>query len=132
MTGKNFLATATGLLFAFLIVFFFYWAGMTLFPHPNEFKPTTQEEWEELMMSFPIGSLLFVALGHGIGVFVGGLIANRIDKNSIMGYLVIFLLMFVITGTNALAYPHPLWFKITDVSMVVTGGFLAWRYLKWK
>ena len=62
----------------------------------------------------------------------GGIVANRIEKTSIIGFLVIFLLMFVTTTTNALAYPHPTWFKIADIGAVLLGGLVAWRMLKWK
>ena len=132
MKGKTFLATALGLMVSFATVFFFEWIGMKLFPVPKHTKPNNIEEWEAIMATFPIGTFLSVALGHGIGVFLGGITANRIDKHSIIGYLVIFLLMFVTTATNALAYPHPTWFKIADIGAVLLGGLLAWRLLKWK
>ncbi len=132
MKGKTFLATAVGLLVSFATVFALEWIGLKLFPIPKHPKPTNIEEWEAIMATFPIGTFISVAIGHGLGVLFGGIVANRIEKTSIIGFLVIFLLMFVTTATNALAYPHPTWFKIADIGAVLLGGLVAWRMLKWK
>jgi hypothetical protein len=132
MKGITFLATAVGLLVSFATVFLLEWVGLQFFPIPKHPKPSSIEEWEAIMATFPIGAFWLVALGHGLGVLFGGLAVNRIDKNSIIGYLIVFLLMFVTTATNALAYPHPTWFKVVDICAVLFGGFIAWRFLKWK
>ena len=132
MKGRTFLATAVGLAVSFVCVFLFEMIGMKIFPAPSHPKPQNIEEWEAIMATFPIGAFIMVALGHGTGVFLGGLIANRIDRSSIIGFLVIFLLMFVTTVGNVLAYPHPTWFRITDICFVLLGGFAAWRALKWQ
>lgn len=132
MKGRTFLATAVGLGISFVCVFLFEMIGMKLFPVPKHPKPQNIEEWEAIMATFPIGAFIMVAAGHGIGVFLGGLVANRIDKSSIIGFLVIFLLMFVTTAGNVLAYPHPMWFRVTDIVVVILGGLAAWRVLKWQ
>lgn len=131
MKARTFLATAGGLATSFITVFLIESLSLIIFPNENHSKPKNMEEWELLMKSIPVGALLLIALAHGIGVLLGGFVANRIDRTSIIGFLVIFLLMFVSTTSNVLAFPHPLWFQITDISVVIVSGLITWKILKW-
>jgi hypothetical protein len=85
-----------------------------------------------MMASIPVGALITVSIGHGLSVLAGAFVINRIEASAMVGMLILFVLILVSTIMNLVALPHPLWFMITDIALVILGGLLSWKLFNWK
>jgi hypothetical protein len=131
MKLKTFLATGAGIIIAYATIFLVEMLGMNLFPSDEKFKPTNLEELKRLIENIPVMALMIIALGHGLAIFLAGVTVNKIEPNSIVGYLVIFLLLLFGTISNLYMIPHPIWFVVTDLAVFSAGALAGWKLLKW-
>ena len=132
MNFRTFSATLVGLFVSILTIYIMEMVGMKLFPPAEKFTITSVEDLKKMFESLPVMALVLVAIGHGLAVFLGGFTANKMHPGSIVGFIVLFSLMAFFTISNLFSLPHPLWFIITDITLLVIGGLAAWRLLKWE
>jgi hypothetical protein len=132
MNFRSFGATLAGISVAFLLIYLMEMLGMQLFPPEKKFKPENLVQLKELLASIPIAALIVVILAHGCAVLAGAWVINRIEPSAQVGLLVFFLLIFVSTAMNLLTLPHPFWFEVTDMAVVLVSGLIAWRTINWK
>ncbi len=118
---KPFLATFLGLIATFAATSGLVALTHVLFPIPAELM-TGDEVNIELI---PTVSYVGVALAHGLGLLIGLLVARSIDKMTI--YPLYILAGFFLLGTvaNLYAIPHPLWFAIADIGIMLIIGFFV-------
>lgn len=129
---KTLLATIVGLIVSFIVVFAMEFLSMTLFPSPEKIDPTNVEALKTLIQHIPIAALLMILLGHGLALFLASYYAFKIQPNSLVPFLIIFIFMLIGTISNLAMIPHPMWFMVADVSTVVVSGLIAWRSFFWK
>lgn len=132
MKLKSFAAAVAGTIVAFITIYLMEMIGMNLFPMKQKLNPTNYEELKLLLSTIPVGAFMMVAIGHGLAVFLGALTINKIHQFALVGFLVMFILILLSTAVNLLALPHPTWFMITDLTLVIGSGLASWRLLKWK
>jgi len=123
---KIFLATFVGLIVAFLSLGLLEIIGHKLFPIPFEIDLTDLASVKEQIAKIPVGSLLSVIIAHGIGLLLGLIVARLIEKKSLIPLAIIALFILVGTITNLSMIPHPMWFMVADISVVVLvgGGYI--------
>ena len=119
---RTFLATLVGLVAAFMVMMAIELLGHKLFPLPFEMNVENAGEIEKNIPLIPLATYNSVIVAHGLGLLVGLLIAMVIDKDT--PYPVYLIGTFLLIGTivNLFSFPHPVWFAIADVGVMLTIG----------
>lgn len=131
MNFKNVLATGAGIIVAFAIIQIMQMIGMKSFPIEPKIEVKNADDFKRLIESIPLGALMIIAIGHGLAVFLGAWATNKLQNTAIVGFVILAVLILVDVATQVIALPHPIWFKVFDISCVVTGGLAGWKLLKW-
>jgi hypothetical protein len=84
-----------------------------------------------MIESIPLGALLIIALGHGLSLFLAAFTINKLQATAIVGFIVVSVVILVDVSTQVIALPHPVWFKIVDISCVIAGVVAGWKLFKW-
>lgn len=129
---KTFLSTIVGVLVSFAVVFGMELLAMTLFPSRIKFERNNIEALKTLIDHVPLAALILVIIGHGLGTYLGAYASYKIQPNSMVGYLVVMILMLIGTISNLAMIPHPMWFMVADVCVILIAGMVAWRKFHWK
>ena len=125
---KSFLATFVGLTGAFVTMIILEIVGHLLFPTPLAVEAAGQSELQANLVNIPTGAYVTVALAHGAGLLVGLLIARAIDRASMIGMYIIAVFLLLGTISNLFQLPHPVWFAILDIAIVlVVGAGILWK-----
>ena len=129
---KNFLATLVGLIVASLTVYIFETLlGHALFPLPEGANPMDMEWIKNNMDQIPMGSKIFVVIGHFMGIVAGMFVAGLISKTSLVPAYIVGGLMLLATLFNIVMLPKELWFTLSDGIMAIV-GFLVGKSLSKK
>ena len=121
-----------GIITCFVIIYAIEMIGMNLFPVKVKINPKNYNEFKALIDSIPLPALIIIIVGHGISLFAGVFVSNKIQNKSTIPFLLVFLVMLMATISNLAMIPHPIWFKIADIGIVCLAGLIAWRALSWK
>ncbi|MCB0401349.1 MAG: hypothetical protein KDD41_04650 [Flavobacteriales bacterium] len=119
-------AALLGLLIGYLVVMGIETLAHFLFPVSVLLTP---ENLEAYMDQIPIGSKLMVILAHLLGGFVAVFTTLKLAKKRLPGYI-IGALFLAFTVMNLVMIPHPVWFAIADVLLVVAGIAAAIKLVK--
>jgi hypothetical protein len=73
--------------------------------------------------TLPSGAFLLVLLGYALGAFSGGYVAGRLAPSGVA--------LVLVTGSimNLLSFPHPGWFRVTSLLVVLVLPVFAARLL---
>ena len=107
---RRIIAVLFGLLVALAIIFATETVLGQLYPLPSAVNLSDSEALTQAMMEMPAAAYLSVLLGWLSGAFVGGFIANRIDRRRGVSGLIVGSLLFLASIANMLMLPHPAWF----------------------
>jgi hypothetical protein len=91
-----------------------------LYPPPANLDLTSAEVLRQYVESLPVAALLIVLAGYGIAGFVGGWLATRLSNTTLLRPAV--AVAAVLLGgsiMNLRAIPHPLWFWLANLLLVV-------------
>lgn len=116
---RTFIAAVIGILIGGTAVWFFEFLGHILFPITEKFDVTNLEELKQMMHKLPTMTLVSVILAQGIGVFVGMLVARLIDKSSLSPLFAVSGVLLLMSAMNLLMIPHPTWFMVADILVLV-------------
>ena len=123
---KNIVAIFGGVIIAVIVVFGVEWIGHSMFPVVENTDYNDPERIAKIVMSLPIGALLFVPLAWFLGSFCGGVVAVLIarDHALIMASIVG---AFILTAAIAtlMAIPHPLWLIIVGIGSIIVSVIIA-------
>lgn len=96
--------------------------GMDLMD-PETLRSAEFREWIE---GLPLSASVLILGAHGIGTFLGCLLAMLISgRRSAWPAAILGALFLAGTVANLLAVPHPAWFAVIDVSVVVGAAAAA-------
>lgn len=132
MTLKNILATAAGVVVAFATIQIMQMIGMKTFPMETKFVVKNADDFKRMIESIPLGALTIIALGHGLSLLLAAFAINKLQATAIVGYVVVSVVILADVATQVIALPHPVWFKVVDISCVLAGGIAGWKLFKWK
>lgn len=116
---KTFLATFVGVIVAMILMMGIQMLGHTLFPVPFEVNPNEPEKMVENMHLIPLGALIVVIMAHGLGLLGGLITARMIDKKTTFPVYIIVGFLMLGTVANLAMIPHPVWFAIADVTVMI-------------
>jgi len=129
---KNILATIVGFIVASATVYIFETLiGHNLFPLPKGANPMDMEWIKNNMDQIPMGSKIFVIIGHFAGIMAGMFVAAKISKTSMIPTYIVGILMLLATAFNIVMLPKELWFSLSD-SILTIIGFLIGKSLAQK
>lgn len=116
---KLFIATVLGILAAGLGIWVLELLGHMLFPIPFEIQVDDIEAFKAAMYKIPFTSLMAVVLAHGVGVWIGMFVARMVDKTSHAPMYGVSSFIMLFTVINLLMIPHPTWFTIADIGIII-------------
>jgi hypothetical protein len=126
--GRKIAAVLVGIVVAFALVFCVELVGHQVYPTPEGLDFTQPEVVADFMKTLPFGAFAFVLGGFALATFFGGFVAAKIARDRPFLYAgIIGALMLAATSANLLMIPHPLWFSITSLALIVVAMILAGR-----
>lgn len=123
---RNIAATAAGLVTAFVMIALIEKLGHIIYPPPPELDFTDMEAIRPYIASLPLLALLMPIFAYFLGAFSGTLLACYAGTARPIIFAAI-IGLFVLAGTiaNLIWIPHPHWFSVLAVVVVVAGAWLA-------
>lgn len=129
--GRRIAAVLVGIFVAFGLVFCIEMIGHQVYPAPSGLDFHKPEVVAEYMKTLPIGAFMFVLGGFALGALGGGFVAARIAGVKPFVFAgIIGALMLAATIANLMMIPHPLWFSIAAIALIVVATVLAGRLAK--
>lgn len=125
---KSVLSILIGLLSGFVVVAGFEYLGHYLYPMPKQIGVDESDALKKMMENAPVGAMFMVLLAHLLGSAVAVFVSIKIAKKLTTSYVVA-ILFFLLTISNLFMIPHPTWFTIADVLVVVFGIGGVYRYI---
>lgn len=124
--GRKILAVILGIVVAMLLVALTEFVGHKIYPLPADLDFTNYEQVKSFVQTLPLGALLFVLLGWGLGSFFGGLVAGLMSHEKQMrASLIVGGVILAATIVNLVIIPSPIWFAISGVILVPLLAFFA-------
>jgi hypothetical protein len=100
--------------------------GSLVYPPPPGMNPDDPAAVKAAMANLPAGALLLVLLGWIVGTFVGAWITAQKAERAPIGHgLVLGGLSLVGAVVNMLMIPHPVWFWIAGVAILLPAAYLG-------
>lgn len=126
--GRNIFAGIAGVLIAGTLVWLVEMAGHAVYPPPANLDFSDAEATRAYISALPLGAFLFVGGGWFVGALGGTFAACKIGRAKPEIYaLVVGGFMLAATIANLVMIPHPLWFSITGVLVVVIAAWLGMK-----
>lgn len=121
-------AVLAGIVVALALVFIIEMVGHQVYPPPAGLDFTKPEVVASYMQTLPAGAFVFVLTGFAVATLVGGWVCATIARGRPMLFAgVIGVLMLAATVANLLMIPHPLWFSISAITLIILSTILAGR-----
>lgn len=117
--GKKILGTLAGVVVAFGLVALIEQIGHMVYPVPEGLDWADKEQLKSYIDTLPFGAFLFVLAAWSIGTFGGSWLASYIGKDNRLAYIVGGF-VFAATAVNFIMIPHPVWFSITAVVLIIS------------
>jgi len=125
---RNLVAILLGLTVSAIVVGSVEMLGHTLFPPPGDLELQDQEDVIRMMAEAPVGSLLFVILGWGLGLLCGCLVAGILGGEQNAFCCGVLTLMFTSVVVLMLAQvPSPAWFRFSGILVLIPSGLTGWK-----
>lgn len=124
---RNSIGLITGLVVAFIAIFFVQMINYRLFPLPPEIDPADREAMKAYAVSLPSLAFIVVIVAHALGSFAGSWTACKIadhTKNKLALAMGGFLMLLGLY--NILSFQHPLWFIIIDLLVFVPFAWMGY------
>ena len=124
--GRNIGAGIAGVVVAGLLVWLVEKVGHAVYPPPPDLDFANADAMRAYIDTLPLGALLFVAAAWFIGTLGGTLTACKLGTGRRYIYaLVVGGLILVATVVNLVMIPHPMWFSVLAVLVILAGAWLG-------
>lgn len=124
--GRKILGVLAGIITGFVIVYLVEMVGHAVYSPPPDMDMTNMEAMKEFVKTLPIGALLFVLAAWTIAAFGGGIVAIIIakDKPAVLAAIVGGVILLA-SAINLFMIPHPVWFSVSAVILILAATFMA-------
>lgn len=125
---RHALAVVAGIVVAVAIIMLFEGLNSQFFPPPAGLEHATPGEMAAWLRTLPTGAFLVVLAGYGVGALAGSATAARFAPTRaahLAGVVGAFLLAASLM--NLVALPHPAWFWVANVLLIIGGAWVGWR-----
>lgn len=124
---KNIISIIAGLFLAGLVTAIVEFVGHLIFP-VAQIQTQDKAVIAEIMKNMPLGAFIMIALGWGLGTFVGAVVVGMQSESKPQRNVMIFAGIEILVGIyNMLAIPHPIWFWFLGMSAFVVGAIFGGR-----
>ena len=100
--------------------------GHSVYPPPPNLDFTNPEQFGEYLRSAPLGAFAFLLGAWVVAVMIGGFIAAFIARKVIFA-VVIGVLVLAASAVNLFMIPHPTWFSITGIIVLIAAILITKR-----
>ena len=130
--GRTVLAIAGGLLVGLLVVMLGDGVSATVAPPPPGIDTHDHEALSEVMGEIPVAGFVVLLAGVALAGAAGAWVAARLSKSAhLRNGMIVGALLWAGTIVNLFTVPHPVWFAVLSVLIVLpaayAGGRLATR-----
>ena len=123
---RQILAVLLGVVTAFALVALVEWIGHAVYPMPEGLDVNDPAAMARYVQTLPAGAFVFVLVGWGVGTLAGGLIACAIMKEKpLLHASIVGLAVLVAALINLFTIPHPVWFTIAGIGIILLSAVLA-------
>ena len=121
-------AVVLGVIVAVVVIITIEALGHAVYPVPEGLDITDTEAMHAYVVGLPIGALLFVMGAWLVATLAGGLLACFIARETPLVYsAIVGGLILLGTIINLMSIPHPSWFSITSVMVIIAMIFVTGR-----
>lgn len=123
---RSFLATIIGAAASIGGIQLFEFLGHKIYPlgKLEGFHPKAPEDFLEIYMYYPVAALLLVITAHGLGLMIGLVVSRIIERSTLLPLFVVSGLLMLSAILNVLMMPHPFWFIVADLGLILILSFL--------
>ena len=102
--------------------------GHAIYPPPIDLDVGDTEQMAEYMQSVPLGALLSVLAAWTFATLIGGVVAGKISgEKPLVFATIIGAFMMAASVSTLIMIPHPTWFSITAIVLIILATLLASR-----
>ena len=124
--GRMILSILAGLLVGSIIVHLVEMLGHSIYPPPEGIDFNDPEKLTELVASMPIGALIMVIVGWGVGALTAGFTSAAISNDKrMMGALITGGIFMLFGLAMLILIPHPMWFSIAGMAVYIPCAYLG-------
>lgn len=120
---RSFLATLTGIICGVLSIKLFEAIGQKLLPVKIPLDPSNLAEVKQFMFNLPVKVLITIILAHVLGLLTGMLVVRLIEKSTRTPLFIVSGMILLLAVLNLLYLPHPLWFILADLGLIMIVSF---------
>ncbi len=125
---RKIIAVLLGIITAFASVAGIEALGHAIYPPPIDLDMNDTEKMAEYMQLAPLGALLSVLAAWTIATLVGGVVAGKVSGEKPLVFAsIIGALMMAASVSTLIMIPHPTWFSITAIVLIILATLLAGR-----
>ena len=114
-----------GFLAAAIVVGILEAAGHAIYPPPPGIDLYNPEDLKSIIDKLPRGALIMVLLAWAAGSFAGGLVATLIASRRTVPAIIVGCLQLLCGAATMLMIPHPAWFVVTSVVILIPSAWLG-------
>jgi hypothetical protein len=123
---RRILALLIGAAAAFGLVTVVERLGQGVYPPPPHLDLTSSEQVAKYIEHAPLGAFAFILGAWVVAVVIGGMIAAFIARKVIFA-VIIGLLVLAGSAVNLFMIPHPTWFSVTGIIVVIAAILITKR-----
>jgi MFS family permease len=124
--GKNILGIILGLAVAMTSFMLFETIAHFAYPLPSHVNTNDAESMKNYMPTIPTGALSLVLTGWIVGSVLAGYFAKMVSKNpSNRNAIILGLILESATIFNFILLPHPTWFIILSLLILIPAVFVG-------
>lgn len=125
---RSIAAALAGIIVSMVVVFLVESVGHLVHPPPPDLDYRDAEAMRVYTSGLPLTAFLFVLGGWALGTLVGGAAAGLIARASFLRMAIIVgAFMLAATIVNLRMIPHPTWFAVTGIVLIIVMIPLAAR-----
>jgi hypothetical protein len=118
---RTVLSSLAGIVVAAITVATCEEVGVRLYPPPENLNINDMAAVAAWVVSAPLGMLLLLIIGWGLGPFTGSLVATTLARTPFVAYVVGSVAMSA-TLVNLASLPHPWWMWPAGIVAVIAGS----------
>lgn len=121
-------AVLAGIVAAVIVIMLVESLGHFIFPTSQSVDPSDPESLKAAMENIPLGAMLAVLAAWAAGSLAGGWVAAMIATRSFVTHaLIVGVVVLIFAIINMAMIPHPLWFWIVGVIIILPAAYVGGR-----
>jgi cation transport ATPase len=127
-TIRSILGIIVGVVLAFFVIAAVEYLAYVVFPPPAGLDPRDAADMPQILAQMPVAAFLIVGIAWALGAFVGGWGAARIARRAADTHIAIITAVILVGAIwNMIRLPHPAWFWVVAIVLILLGGLGARR-----